>query len=273
MIKVACCIPGSLPPETGYAPISHYETLLFGYRYLRECGFDTVETSVGFVLKLTDGERQALLDLKERGEFEIAVCNCMLPGGYSITGEDDPTRLYAYLDDAFEKVASLEIPIIVFGSGGARRIPDGADSKVCEERIFAFLRHCNALGERYGITVALEPLHKGETNWINHLTEGEAFVRALDLPHIRLLADGYHMAKEGDDPLSLAKVSDILVHAHLAEVTKRHAPGTYGGRYEIEFLQELKKSGYNGTVTCECGFRNFVEDTPATAKFMKSIVQ
>ena len=60
MIKVSCCIPGKLPSEAGRVAKSQYEKLLWGYQYLTSIGFDTVETSVGMVLDLTDEERAHL---------------------------------------------------------------------------------------------------------------------------------------------------------------------------------------------------------------------
>ena len=121
--------------------------------------------------------------------------------------------------------------------------------------------------------MVLEPLHSGETNWVNTIPAGAEVVRRLNLPHIRLLADGFHMAKEGEDPSVLRKVSDILSHAHFAEVTHRHAPYTYDEDYENRFFSTLKEIGYDGIVTCECGFRSFHEDAMNAAKRMKEILQ
>lgn len=274
MIKVSCCIPGALPPEAGLVAANQYEKLLFGYQYLTSIGFDTVETSVGFVLDLTDEERARLRADREAGRFELNVCNCLLPSGYSIiTDEAGWNSLFEYLEDAFAKLSEIGVNTVVFGSGRARSTPAHRDAAECDAIRADYLIRCNDLCERYGITMVLEPLNSGETNWVTTIPEGARVVRRLNLSRIRLLADGYHMAKEGEDPSVLRSVGDILAHAHFAEVTHRHAPYTYGEDYENRFFDTLKEIGYDGIVTCECGFRNFHADAVNAAKRMKEILQ
>lgn len=274
MIKVSCCIPGKLPPEAGLVATSQYEKLLFGYQYLTSIGFDTVETSVGFVLDLTDEERAKLRADRDAGRFELKVCNCLLPSQHSIiTDEAGWIALFDYLEDAFAKLSSIGVTMVVFGSGRARSTPADREVTECNAIRTDYLIRCNDLCEKYGITMVLEPLNKGETNWVRTITEGAEVVRSLNLPHIRLLADGFHMAKESEDPSVLRDVGDILAHTHFAEVTHRHAPYTYDEDYENRFFGTLKEIGYDGIVTCECGYRSFHEDAMNAAKRMKAILQ
>ncbi len=271
MIRTSCCIPGNLPPEAGLVATSQYEKLLLGYQYLTSIGFDTVETSVGFVLDLTDEDRAKLRADREAGRFDLCVCNCLLPSRHSIiTDEAGWIALFDYLEDAFAKLSSIGVNTVVFGSGGARSTPAGRDVVECDRIRTDYLIRCNDLCDRYGITMALEPLHAGETNWVNTIAQGAEVVRRLNLPHIRLLADVYHMAKEGEDPAVLWEVGDILTHTHFAEVTRRHAPYTYDEDYENRFFTTLKEIGI---VTCECGYRSFHEDAMNAAKRMKEILQ
>ena len=50
------------------------------------------------------------------------------------------------------------------------------------------------IAQSYGIVVCVEPLNRAESNFINTLQEGAEIVRRVNHPHIRLLADLYHMA-------------------------------------------------------------------------------
>lgn len=273
MIKVSYCIPGTLPPEAGLVAQNPYERLLFGYQYLKSLGFDAVETSVGFVLALSDKERARLAEDYRAGRFSLEVCNCLLPSGYAIvTDEAGWNALFSYLEDALGKVASVGVKKVVFGSGRARTFPEGRDRNECETILFDYLTRCNALCERYGLTMTLEPLHYGETNWVNTLEQGAEVVRRLNLPHIRLLADGYHMAKVGEAPEAVLAVGDVLAHAHLAEGTKRHAPFTYDGEYETRFLRALKAIGYDGILACECGQVDFHRDAKHAVEAIKRIL-
>lgn len=274
MIKVSCCIPGKLPPQAGLDPQNPYEKLLFGYQYLTGLGFDTVETSVGSVLELSDEERTRLAADREAGRFELNVCNCLLPSGYSVfTDAAGTKRLFDYLEDVFSKLSGIGVKTVVFGSGRARSIPDGMNPEEGEAFLLNYLTRCNGLCEKYGITMALEPLNSGETNWVQTVPDGARVVRKLNLPHIRLLADGFHMAKMGEDPGVLRDVGDILVHTHFAEVTHRHAPYTYDTDYEDRFFGVLKEIGYNGIMTCECGYRNLHEDARNAALRIQEAVR
>ena len=272
MIKVSCCIPGKLPHEAGLVATNQYEKLLFGYQYLTSIGFDTVETSVGMILDLTDEERAKLRADRDAGRFELDVCNCLLPSQYSIiTDEAGYIALFNYLEDTFTKLSFIGVKKVVFGSGRARSTPADRDPAECDVIRTDFLVRSNQLCEKYGITMVLEPLNKGETNWVNTIPEGAKVVRDMNLSHIRLLADGFHMAKEGEDPAILREVGDILSHTHFAEVTHRHAPYTYDDDYENRFFGTLKEIGYNGIVSCECGYRSFHEDILNAVNRMKEI--
>ena len=58
----------------------------------------------------------------------------------------------------------LGAPYIVFGSGTARKLPDGFDPVKGKEQ---FIDFCRKLGDRIQnlkVTIVLEPLNTGETN-------------------------------------------------------------------------------------------------------------
>lgn len=71
--------------------------------------------------------------------------------------------------------------------------------------IHDFLRMCNAYGEQYGVTIAIEPLNRRECNVLNTVAEGAEMVHALQLSKVRLLADAFHMCCEGGRSLYLAE--------------------------------------------------------------------
>jgi len=106
----------------------------------------------------------------------------------------------------------------------------------------------------------LEPLNKGETNLLNSVTEGIAYVDAIDRPRIQLLADFYHMMKENEGPDAIRKADVRIRHCHIAELEGRKAPGTKGEDLS-GYFKALHDIGYTGGVSCECGWpKENVED-------------
>ncbi len=75
--------------------------------------------------------------------------------------------------------------------------------------------------------------------------------RAGDLDNLRLLADLYHLARMGEDPVTVIGAHlDRIGHVQLADVPERHQPGT-GGLDLQAVLAALAAGGYTGYVGLE----------------------
>ena len=61
--------------------------------------------------------------------------------------------------------------------------------------------------------------------------------------------------------------ADILTHCHIAS-SDRKIPG--GTDYEGGFLDTLKKIGYAGIVTVECGFGDFRGEAMTAAEWLRA---
>src|SRR5690606_26144840 len=86
----------------------------------------------------------------------LLAANCFLPGGLKVTGPDvDHARLAAYADTAFHRAASLGIRFIVFGSGGARQIPDGWPHAEGFEQFIRALEICAPLAQKHGVVLVV----------------------------------------------------------------------------------------------------------------------
>ena len=276
MISLSCCIPGGsfMPEGEGAIPMSSRERLENGYRVITGLGYDAVEATVGLVMTLSDADVAALVEKRRKGEFALDVCNSFIPGNLPIvTDKAGEEKLRAYVEEAMKRLSALGVKIVVFGSGKARTIPDTVDRAAGEAMIDRFLVFCNDLCETYGLTVVIEPLNQRETNWVYTVADGAKVVRRLGLPHVLLLADGFHMAREAEDPAVMAKNKDILLHTHLASSEKRGYPGMEGGAYETEFLRVLTDMDYDGIVTVECGFSDFAKEAALGADFIRKTLR
>ena len=108
---------------------------------LAAAGFDFIELHVQRDLRTTEGEdafAPMLARIRQSAVPPIAA-NCFIPGELRITGPDvDMEALEAYASTAFERAVRSGIETIVFGSGGARRIPEGFDRGAAWQQLVRF---------------------------------------------------------------------------------------------------------------------------------------
>ena len=140
--------------------------------------------------------------------------------------------------------------LIVFGSAGARMVPEGFSTAKAFEQYVDILRQFGPLAEENGVTIVVEPLNRGECNLVNTVLEGAEAVQRANLPSVKLLVDLFHMLRNGESPDDIIKVGPLIRHAHLAENKDRAAPGTHGDDFR-PFLRALRRAGYNQRLALE----------------------
>ena len=272
-MRIGCCLPGGsfMPQGEKEVPASTFEVLLAGDKAVMEAGYDFSESTLGMILSLTEEEADRLAKAKAEGNFHLEACNCFIPGSLPICAGEKRAELRDYVEKAMARMQKLGVETVVFGSGGARRIPDGMDRATAMEEIANFLTMCNDVAQNYGVTVVIEPLNHKECNVLLTVAEGAELARRVDLPYIKLLADSYHVFVEDEDLSHIWENKDILRHIHVAEVPDRVYPGRDGGEYLKKFAQALRQAGYEGRVTVECGFTDFLPEMQAAGKFLLDV--
>ena len=221
---------------------------------LKSAGFDYFEWSVGALLMplADDAEFMAALSQAQAVPLPCEALNSMVPGELKITGPDvDFPQLEAYAATMCARAKRAGIQRIVFGSGGARRVPDGFSKEKARGQIVAFLAMLGPLARDAGLAVTVEPLNAGETNIINSVAEGADIVREVNDPAIRLLADAYHVMMENEPLDNIARNLDIITHTHIATRAGRMPPGAVPCAGARDFLTCLRANGYNGRVSVE----------------------
>lgn len=220
---------------------------------LQNTGIDYVEEHLlNFLMPLKSEEDFAARKLEaEKSSLPIEAANCYLPGDLKCVGENvDIEALLSYSDTAFRRAQEIGIEIVVFGSGGSRRIPEGFAPERALEQFVGLLKQLGPLAEKRGITITVEPLHKAECNFITSLGEGAEIVEKCDHPNVALLADIYHMTKDGQGPEDIVRFGKHLRHLHIAEHEKRTAPGTMGDDFR-PFFRALKQVSYDARISIE----------------------
>ena len=101
-----------------------------------------------------------------------------------------------------------------------------------------------------GLEIAIEPLNRFETYFLNIATDAVAFCNAIDHPGIGLLMDTFHAnIEEKSIGAALKTAAPHLKHLHTCE-NDRGTPGT-GNVNWTEFFQAVAEIGYNRWMTIE----------------------
>lgn len=278
--KFGCCLAvGSFVPQAnhGEAPPSGIpQQIRDGLSALERSGYDFAELTVRSLTSLTEEEFAETRRLIRQSAVQVPVCNSFIPPELKLTGPGASDRdLEAYLDLAMKRVKDIGGEQIVFGSGAARNVPDGFPVERGMEQLKHFLRRCEEYAAAYGITVAIEPLNRGESNVINTVREAMSLAMELDLPHIKVLADCYHMDLEDESfaVLEEAVSGKLLSHVHISGRNRRF-PGAAEGQEEIDFahlFRILQTAGYTGGVSAECGSQRFSEESAKSLRYVRAV--
>jgi len=226
-------------------------------------GLDFLEANVQGLLKPQAGEEEFAPQREAARACPVAVlaANCFLPGSLPCTGPDvDTDALDTYVQVALRRARQVGLRTIVFGSGGSRRVPDGFDPAAATAQLADHLGRWGPLAGEQDVTLAVEPLQKSDCNLITTVRQGATLVRRVGHPNVRLLADTFHMAADGDPPESIADAADLIAHVHVAELEGRTPPGTHGEDLR-PYFRPLKQAGYDGAYSLECRW----DDLPAQA--------
>lgn len=189
----------------------------------------------------------------------VYAANIFIPGDLKLVGPKvDEQAVLAYVDSVMYRLSQTDIRLIIWGSGGARRVPDGFDRKIARRQMITIGKKIAKVGARYNIVVALENLNSSETNFINTVEEALYIVKKVNHPNLRLDADIYHMLRENESPDILAKTGKYLVHVEIAEKEQRTPPGVTGADFR-PFLRAIHKTGYHNKIGIEGSWKNLSE--------------
>ncbi|MCZ7645485.1 MAG: sugar phosphate isomerase/epimerase [Planctomycetota bacterium] len=238
---------------------------------LKEFGADFVEENVQRLL-LPQAEEETYAKAREAFPdpvLPVPAANCFLPGALKCVGPAvDREALLRYAEHAFMRAHDIGLEVIVFGSGGSRAIPEGFDREKAKAQFVALLKDLGPLAEGLGVHVVVEPLNRGECNFINSLADGAELVRAAGHPHIRLLADFFHMLREDEPPEAIDEFGSLLRHVHLAEKAQRTAPGVAGDDF-LPYLEALKRVGYADLISIECKWNDLATEAPLSVAYLR----
>ena len=248
-------------------------------RMIAEADYDYIETNLAALCGATDAGLAAFSRELEKVGIPCLAANCLFPQSHSLrlTGPIINGSFVAdYLENAFSRAAKIGIKTVAFGSGSARRVPDGFPPEEALEQLRDLCLHYIApAADKYDITVAIENLNENETNILCRISEVYDFVESIGSDRIKLLCSNYHMVLEKEDYQTVRKVGQSIAHVHLANPAKKSYPTVNDSHDYSDFFDSLKAVGYGGGITVEVGVpddENTEENIYASSIFLRTVI-
>lgn len=224
---------------------------------LAKHGYESIEIS-GEPEKYPAGEVRELL--KNHGIRCWGAVTLML-GNRNLIAKDSGQRAASvqYVKDCVTMVKELDgYELTIVPATVGQIVPDTTPDL---EWVWAVegMREIYAEAEAAGVRIAIEPLNRFETYFINRCAQAIALAEATG-PNCGICLDAFHINIEETDPLgSIRKAGDRLVDFHVAD-NNRAACGM--GSYDWkEVVSTLREAGYDGALTVE--FVTPIDRTPA----------
>jgi D-psicose/D-tagatose/L-ribulose 3-epimerase len=216
---------------------------------IKEHGFDGVEVS------MFDPAGFAAADIRnglEANDLECTICS-VFTSGLSLLSDDADVRRKSvqHLKDCAEASAEVGAKIIagplyspVGFLTGSRRTPDEWKRAVEGYQTVA------PVFAQYDVTLAIEPLNRFETYFLNTAADAVALCDEVNHPNVGILFDTFHAnIEEKNIAEAYRTVAPHLKHVHTCE-NDRGTPGTGHVDWPGVF-RALSDIGYDGWLTIE----------------------
>jgi len=237
---------------------------------VKAAGFDYMEVRTSEVAALSDADYEKLaLRLKELA-LPVPAAYWFVPAEVKVTGPNvDKALQKDYLQRALDRTSRLGVRLIVFGSRGARQVPEGFDKKEAFAQLVDFGKRAGAAARSRNITIALEPQRREESNIVNNVGEALVWVEAVNDPNVQLMIDYYHFSVEKEDPAIIPKVKAHLRHLHMANPNQRVMPLDWGEYDYAPFFAALRGIGYDRLIGLEASTKDLKADGPKSVALLR----
>lgn len=240
-----------------------FDPALIPFDRLTAAGVAGIETPVFAPEEFDAAGLRRVMD--EHG-LEATFCSINPPGANPISEErDERERAFAHWKRVISIAGDLGVDLLAGPSyapvgllPGRRRTEDE-----WKRAVEFHQRLAEPLAEA-GTDLAVEPINRFETYFLNTAEDAARFAREVDEPSVGILLDTFHSNIEDKNiPLAYAACGRHLKHVHACE-NDRGIPGS-GHVDWCGVACSLKAMGYDGRVTIESFNANAPELSAATA--------
>jgi D-psicose/D-tagatose/L-ribulose 3-epimerase len=216
-----------------------------------EIGFDGVEIALqekGDIDTVFINER-----LAENNLVCSSLCSLMGPGRDLRGSAEDIKGAKSYLRDLVDVAVELGTETIVgphYSVVGLTGLKTAAEKAEDWKKVVAGLKDVGAYAGSKGINLALEPLNRFETDFLNICTDAVKLCDDVGLDNMKIHLDTFHMnIEEKDAGAAIRLAGDRLYMLHASE-NDRGAPGT--GQVQWKSVADaIKDSAYDRWIVLE----------------------
>ena len=218
---------------------------------VRGMGFDIIEICI---------EDPATIDVSrinealKENDLKATICGAFGPDR-DASSEDRNVRAKAvnYLEACIDAARELGSPFVAgpmySATGKTRLLSRDERAKQWSLAVETLKPVADYAGQR-GVQLAIEPLNRFETDFINTVEQGLDLIGRIGTSNVGFLLDTFHMnIEEKDIPAAIRKAGAKLFHFHSCE-NDRGTPGTGHVEWK-EVASALREINYQGPVVIE----------------------
>jgi len=239
-------------------------------RKVADMGYDGVEIPFNDLDVL---DAPATRQAREAAGVGLTACAVLMPGT-SITGTDPAERRVGI--DRLKRIVDLTAEMGGDAVAGplyapVRELTGCARTDDEWQWAVAGLREAAEHAEKADVLLAVEPLNRFETHFLNTVDDAVALIREVAHPNCTVQVDTFHAnIEEKDTPAAIRAAGDLLGHFHASE-SDRGVPGT-GQVPWADCFAALREIGYSRWVTIE-SFATGILDLCAAACIWRPIYE
>ena len=231
------------------SPFTTNQTRLFGK--IKNMGFDVVELPVEDPKHVNAKKIREALD---RYGLQATVCGVFSPDR-DLTSDKvkDQQNGLRYIRQCVDFCAAIGCPTFAgpmySAVGKARGVPASQRKKEWNLAVKNLRQAAQHAGDQ-GVTLAIEPLNRFETDLVNMASQAVQLCKDVGHPAMGVHLDSFHMNIEEKDVVAACQLAGKrIAHVHASE-SDRGTPGT--GQCDWNGLAKgLKAVGYTGPVVIE----------------------
>lgn len=212
-------------------------------------GFDAVEITAAKHLPVesTPQYRREVRNWIRNAGLECSGLHYIFDGSVKLATPDRAlnSKCVDYLCKVVDIAADMEAKTVIVGSGGTTRsFDDGVDLAEGVRCMADVIHQVGEYAASKDVYLAMEAINRYETTFLNTMREATEFAQLVDHPHVRTMADTYHINIEESNPVEAVRTyGHALQNLHLAD-SNRHAPGT--GHIDFKAIADaLLETGFD----------------------------
>jgi D-psicose/D-tagatose/L-ribulose 3-epimerase len=241
-------------------PFTNRSTRLF--RPFKQWGFDSVEIAIEDLQHIDPAYVKA--QLEAHGLVCGSVTPCLGPDKDLRGGREQQRAGIEFMKRVLDQMLALDAPTmvgVVYSTVGRAEAVPLKEARQQWKTVVKNLQDVCGYAADHGRIIALEPVNRFETDFINTCDQGLRMIHDVNRPALKLHLDTFHMNIEEKDPAAaIRKAGPHLGHFHACGCD-RGTPGNDHLDWK-PIAAALKSIGYDGDVVIE----SFTTDVKVIAR-------